>query len=344
MNPQTSHGAIQSYLDRVKRNLSTDPVEGEEILQQVEEHIHELLRAKGVDPLDGRGVEAVLAEMDPPESYGHGVVETKKPFPMGLWVRFFFCLLLGAIAFVVLEQDRREGDDIDLPFVDDPQVLGEWVSVDFVERQDDFRVGERTHAGDLYLKGLTFLEEGKVEAAPWWTWTKGVLMHSGDRTASAYTIEAFDGVPFLFLEWKNGDVLHRGQEPKLYVMRKMERGGAMADGDEALAREAALFWLSQLDAGNVKGSYQTSARFFRDKVSLEQWEGSVSMVRERLGTLVSRDFMAAQHLTSLPGAPDGNYLVLQYRSSFEKKGDVIETVTPMGEKDGSWKVSGYYFR
>lgn len=48
--------------------------------------------------------------------------------------------------------------------------------------------------------------------------------------------------------------------------------------------------------------------------------------------------------TSLPGAPDGEYVVIQFETSFEKKKSSLETVTPMKEKDGAWRVSGYYIK
>jgi len=45
-----------------------------------------------------------------------------------------------------------------------------------------------------------------------------------------------------------------------------------------------------------------------------------------------------------PGAPDGEYVVIQYDSSFENKTEAVETVTPMLDPDGVWRVSGYYIR
>lgn len=48
--------------------------------------------------------------------------------------------------------------------------------------------------------------------------------------------------------------------------------------------------------------------------------------------------------TSLPGAPDGEYVVIEFESSFEHKKSAIETVTPMNDKDGKWRVSGYYIK
>ena len=63
-----------------------------------------------------------------------------------------------------------------------------------------------------------------------------------------------------------------------------------------------------------------------------------------LGKLISRKFKSATYATSLPGAPDGHYVVIQFNTSFENKKSGIETVTPMMDKDGMWRVSGYYIK
>lgn len=110
-------------------------------------------------------------------------------------------------------------DNIDLTFKDDPQVIGTWESVDFVESPEKFSAGQKAWAGDLYLKEMTFRDGGKG-GNPWWTWTKGVVMHSGDRTASAYTIKELGGAQYLFFEWKSGDYVLRGAKPFYYVLKK----------------------------------------------------------------------------------------------------------------------------
>jgi hypothetical protein len=71
---------------------------------------------------------------------------------------------------------------------------------------------------------------------------------------------------------------------------------------------------------------------------------SVHSVRGPLGTLISRKVESARCASSLPGAPDGEYVVIQNESQFANKASAIETVTPRLEKDGSWKVSGYYIK
>jgi len=63
-----------------------------------------------------------------------------------------------------------------------------------------------------------------------------------------------------------------------------------------------------------------------------------------LGALKSRTLRSAALKSALPGAPDGQYVVIQFDSSFEHKASAVETVTAMLDTDGQWHVSGYYIR
>ncbi len=127
----------------------------------------------------------------------------------------------GLLAGTKLTATVGTKDNIDLPFVNDPQVIGEWESVDFVPDISSFNPAERSWQGNLFLKGLTFLENGKTPQS-WWTWTKGVLIHHGDKTASRYEIRVINGLPYLFLEWKSGDVTIAGMKPHYYVLKPKE--------------------------------------------------------------------------------------------------------------------------
>ena len=66
--------------------------------------------------------------------------------------------------------------------------------------------------------------------------------------------------------------------------------------------------------------------------------------RKPLGKLILRKVQTKIYKTALPGAPDGEYVVIQFETSFENKKTAIETVTPMMDKDGKWRVSGYYIK
>jgi hypothetical protein len=113
---------------------------------------------------------------------------------------------------------------------------------------------------------------------------------------------------------------------------------------EAAAESAARAWLVLLDAGNYDGSWSAASALFQQRVPESQWQSSASNARGPLGALISRTFQSATFKSTLPGAPDGEYVVVQYASSFENKASAIETVTPMKDPDGTWRVSGYYIR
>lgn len=110
------------------------------------------------------------------------------------------------------------------------------------------------------------------------------------------------------------------------------------------AQKSAEQWLALVDAGNYAGSWKTAAGYFQTAVPQDQWEHSIVAVRKPLGDLVSRKLKSAKYTKSLPGAPDGEYVVLQFDTSFANKQVAVETVTPLLDKDGKWKVSGYYIK
>ena len=119
---------------------------------------------------------------------------------------------------------------------------------------------------------------------------------------------------------------------------------AETDNVESRAVEAAKTWLALVDAGTYGRSWENAAGYFKRAIKKAQWEQTASAVREPLGAIVSRSLKSATYTTSLPGAPDGKYVVIQFSSSFKNKIAATETVTPMLDKDGHWRVSGYYIK
>jgi hypothetical protein len=112
----------------------------------------------------------------------------------------------------------------------------------------------------------------------------------------------------------------------------------------AEARKAAEAWLKLLDRGQYAKSWDEAASPFRDAMGRDAWAGTVQKVRAPFGQLKSRKLRGAQYATSLPNAPPGQYVVIQYDASFEHQPAVVETITPMLDTDGKWRVSGYYVR
>ena len=114
--------------------------------------------------------------------------------------------------------------------------------------------------------------------------------------------------------------------------------------NEKSAQSAAEAWLALVDAGSYAQSWSESADYFKKAVDQAGWEKSLTGVRTPLGKMSSRTLKSSKYATSLPGAPDGEYVVIQFDTSFEKKATAIETVTPMKDPDGTWRVSGYFIK
>jgi len=119
--------------------------------------------------------------------------------------------------------------------------------------------------------------------------------------------------------------------------------GSAAEEKEETAKRRALEWLALVDAMQYEASWKDAASLFKAQVRISDWVRAVAAARRPLGDLVARRLISATYATSLPGAPDGEYVVLQFQTRFENKARAVETVTPMVD-EGHWRVSGYYIR
>ena len=116
------------------------------------------------------------------------------------------------------------------------------------------------------------------------------------------------------------------------------------DEAEKQAIAAAKSWLGLTDLEKYGESWDSSADYLKNAVGKEDFVRSLTAARKPLGKLKSRELKSKEYRTSLPGAPDGKYVVIQFTTAFENKASAIETITPMLDKDGTWKVSGYYIK
>ena len=114
--------------------------------------------------------------------------------------------------------------------------------------------------------------------------------------------------------------------------------------NELNAQKASDAWLSMVDKGEYAESWQNTSSYFKNAIDQDQWQKALNSVRRPLGKLLSRKAISHYYTKTLPGAPDSEYVVIQYESSFQNKASAIETVTPSLEKDGIWRVSGYYIK
>lgn len=174
----------------------------------------------------------------------------------------------------------KHQDKIDYPFVNDPQIVGRWQAVDFVENIDDFKVDKKIFKGDLYVKELNFLDNGKVSKSGF-TWTKDLILHQADKTASKYVIKEINGSTYMFFEWKSGDYTIWGRKPNYYVMKKASSTPSVTtniEGKEVGATRADKIDYTFIDDSQVIGKWK-SVDFVKKpndfKAGVQSWQGDL---------------------------------------------------------------------
>lgn len=253
----------EQYLKQIENVLAeSGQPNARGIIDDVCSHLDRRFAELGPQQQTPENFQNIIAAMGPASDYAEllGDKPSVSPAETGIWKRFFInaALSLTIIAALVLiaqtvsrylpykkafsTQPVVEGsfvvdtyltpmgrycDNIKYPFIDDPNVIGKWVSVDFVNDPQEFTPDQKRWRWNLWFKEMTFYKEGTTNWA--WNWTKGLLLHrGGDHTASHYIIKTIDGEQYMFFEWKSGDYIILHRKPMYYVLKK-ETGAAVAD-------------------------------------------------------------------------------------------------------------------
>lgn len=121
--------------------------------------------------------------------------------------------------------------------------------------------------------------------------------------------------------------------------------GASANPDSfSAARSASTEFLAMVDGIEYKESWSQASSLLQDAVIEADWVKYLDGIRTPLGKVKSRDFETSEYQQSLEGLPDGEYVILVFKSSYENRKDpVSEFVALAKEADSSWRVVGYYF-
>lgn len=131
-------------------------------------------------------------------------------------------------AYTIAEISRK--DNVDIPYVRDERVLGDWKAVDYLRSKEDFSPSESHRPPDsLFFKHMHFGEDGEVTSLygraiisgkTEQSWTKGYVLRYWNHTACAYEIITVDNVDYMIIEWKSGDYVWGGFDTDYYVFVK----------------------------------------------------------------------------------------------------------------------------
>ena len=112
---------------------------------------------------------------------------------------------------------------------------------------------------------------------------------------------------------------------------------------EAAAAKAAGDWLKLIDSGEYGKAWDECAPAFRERVPRQQWLDGLPKNRAEFGAFKSRAMNATAYRTSIPGAPDGEYVMVRFASEFEKN-PAAEEIVSLTLQSGAWRPVGYLLR
>ena len=104
---------------------------------------------------------------------------------------------------------------------------------------------------------------------------------------------------------------------------------------------SARAWLKLVDSGDYKDSWENTSPLFKGKTSEGAWIKSITANRAPRGAITARYIATAGATKSLSGFPDGEYVVLQFYTTFGENGLALETITLAKAKDDTWQIADY---
>ena len=117
---------------------------------------------------------------------------------------------------------------------------------------------------------------------------------------------------------------------------------AAPDPEEQLIVDTAYKWLALTDAGQYEAAWNAWPARITSGGLGKNWAGWMQARRSPLGNVKSRELVKITHQSKLRGAPDGDYSIVEFETSFERKRNSVENVT-LTRENGYWQVSGYHF-
>ncbi|WP_198507640.1 helix-turn-helix domain-containing protein [Qipengyuania seohaensis] len=122
-----------------------------------------------------------------------------------------------------------------------------------------------------------------------------------------------------------------------------EQPATETSAQDAVIETAARNWVRLIDNGDYAESWAQAGPTFKSAVTAETWTAKAAPVREPLGALVSRTVETVSAHSALPGAPDGQLMIITFATDFAEASGTKETVV-LSLEEGSWGVVGYFIK
>lgn len=114
--------------------------------------------------------------------------------------------------------------------------------------------------------------------------------------------------------------------------------------EKKVCLEESQKWLTLADQGQYDKTWLSASEYFRSLIPQQWGQAQIEGSRKSMGNLISRNLRTQDYKTSVPAAPDGDYYILVFDSSFANKKAAVEIVTMMKDKDKQWRLAGYFIK
>lgn len=104
---------------------------------------------------------------------------------------------------------------------------------------------------------------------------------------------------------------------------------------------AANAWLNYLDQGKYGESWDAGALTYQFTISRNEWIKAMTLARQPLGQVVSREFIKQDPAKDPKDLPRGDYMVIYYKTSFSNRPNAHERVILQKQNNGQWKMLTY---
>ena len=115
-------------------------------------------------------------------------------------------------------------------------------------------------------------------------------------------------------------------------------------GDDKDSIEAGRKWLELLDTDKSGIAWDSASKLLQSVVKRDAFIAEMRSVRKSLGKLASRTPVKFARAHELPGAPTGDYAIIEYDAAYVNGKHLSEQVIWTIESGDIWRVAGYFYR
>jgi len=114
--------------------------------------------------------------------------------------------------------------------------------------------------------------------------------------------------------------------------------------DDRDSIDAGIKWLALVDSGKAGAAWDLASKQLQSAVTRDKFVAAIREVRKPLGKVEGRTAERFARAHQLPGVPEGDYVIIEYKVRFAK-GKALQEQLVWAIEDGDiWRVAGYYYR